>query len=65
MTNDKIRPILIQLLKWYSLTLAHHNSIMTKLPHDSTRTFCIKIEVIEFENDNLVCMVSFRRWVFR
>lgn len=40
MTNEKIRPILKQILNDTPiLTLAHHNSIMTKLPHESTRTF--------------------------
>lgn len=40
MTYDKIRPILKQVLKDdVVLTLAHHNSIMTKLPHESTRTY--------------------------
>ena len=47
MTYDKIRPILKQILNDTPvLTLAHHNSIMTKLPHESTRTFGIKIEDI-------------------
>lgn len=56
MTNDKIRPILIQLLNDTPvLTLAHHNSIMTKLPHDSTRTFWHQDRRYwNFENDNLV-----------
>ena len=56
MTNEKIRPILIQLLNDTPvLTLAHHNSIMTKLPHDSTRTFWHQDRRYwNFENDNLV-----------
>ncbi len=40
MTNKKIRPILEQVLNDTPvLALAHHNSIMTKLPHESTRTY--------------------------
>ncbi len=40
MTYDKISPILRQVLKDdIVLTLAHHNSIMTKLPKESTRTY--------------------------
>lgn len=56
MRDKKIRPILIQLLKDTPvLTLAHHNSIMTKLPHDSTRTFWHQDRRYwNFENDNLV-----------
>jgi len=39
MEDPKIRPILQQLLNdQVVLTLAHHNSIMTKLPHHSTAT---------------------------
>lgn len=56
MTNDKIRPILKQILNDTPiLTLAHHNSIMTKLPHDSTRTFWHQDRRYwHFENNNLV-----------
>lgn len=56
MTNDKIRPILKQILKDTPiLTLAHHNSIMTKLPHESTRTFWHQDRRYwHFENNNLV-----------
>ena len=56
MTNDKIRPILKQVLNDTPvLTLAHHNSIMTKLPHESTRTFWHQDRRYwNFENDNLV-----------
>jgi phytanoyl-CoA hydroxylase len=56
MTNDKIRPILKQILKDIPvLTLAHHNSIMTKLPHESTRTFWHQDRRYwHFENNNLV-----------
>lgn len=57
MTNDKIRPILKQVLNDNHpiLTLAHHNSIMTKLPHESTRTFWHQDRRYwNFENNNLV-----------
>lgn len=57
MTNDKIRPILKQVLndKNPVLTLAHHNSIMTKLPHESTRTFWHQDRRYwNFENNDLV-----------
>ena len=56
MTYDKIRPILKQILKDTPvLTLAHHNSIMTKLPHESTRTFWHQDRRYwNFENNDLV-----------
>ena len=56
MTNTKIRPILKQILNDTPiLTLAHHNSIMTKLPHESTRTFWHQDRRYwHFENDNLI-----------
>jgi phytanoyl-CoA hydroxylase len=56
MTNEKIRPILKQILNDTPvLTLAHHNSIMTKLPHESTRTFWHQDRRYwNFENNNLV-----------
>lgn len=56
MENEKIRPILKQVLQDTPvLTLAHHNSIMTKLPHDSTRTFWHQDRRYwNFENDNLI-----------
>lgn len=56
MTDKKIRPILKQILEDTPvLTLAHHNSIMTKLPHESTRTFWHQDRRYwNFENDNLV-----------
>jgi len=56
MTNKKIRPILKQVLNDTPvLTLAHHNSIMTKLPYESTRTFWHQDRRYwHFENDNLV-----------
>jgi phytanoyl-CoA hydroxylase len=39
MENRKIRPILKEILQdEVVLTLAHHNSIMTKMPHSSTQT---------------------------
>lgn len=56
MTNEKIRPILKQILNDnLVLTLAHHNSIMTKLPHESTRTFWHQDRRYwNFENNDLV-----------
>lgn len=56
MTNPKIRPILKQILNDTPiLTLAHHNSIMTKMPKDSTRTFWHQDRRYwHFENDDLV-----------
>lgn len=56
MTNERIRPILKQILNDTPvLTLAHHNSIMTKLPHESTRTFWHQDRRYwDFENNNLV-----------
>jgi len=39
MENEKIRPILQQILDdQVVITIAHHNSIMTKMPHSSTET---------------------------
>ncbi len=56
MTSNDIRPILKQVLNDTPvLTLAHHNSIMTKLAHESTRTFWHQDRRYwNFENDNLV-----------
>uniref|UniRef100_UPI00404882F0 phytanoyl-CoA dioxygenase family protein n=1 Tax=Aliarcobacter sp. TaxID=2321116 RepID=UPI00404882F0 len=56
MKNEKIRPILKQILNDTPvLTLAHHNSIMTKLPHESTRTFWHQDRRYwNFENNDLV-----------
>ena len=56
MTNSEIRPILKQILEDdVVLTLAHHNSIMTKLPKESTRTYWHQDRRYwNFENDNLV-----------
>jgi phytanoyl-CoA hydroxylase len=56
MEDEKIRPILKQILQDTPvLTLAHHNSIMTKLPYESTRTFWHQDRRYwNFENNNLV-----------
>jgi phytanoyl-CoA hydroxylase len=56
MENKEIRPILEQILDDTPvLTLAHHNSIMTKMPHTSTETSWHQdIRYWNFENDNLV-----------
>ncbi|WP_044417276.1 phytanoyl-CoA dioxygenase family protein [Halarcobacter anaerophilus] len=56
MTNKEIRAILKQVLNDTPvLTLAHHNSIMTKMPHESTRTFWHQDRRYwHFENDDLV-----------
>lgn len=56
MTNKNIRPILKQVLDDTPvLSLAHHNSIMTKLPHESTRTYWHQDRRYwHFQNDNLV-----------
>ena len=59
MTNLEIRPMLKQVLNDTPvLTLAHHNSIMTKLPHESTRTFWHQDRRYwNFENDDLVSVL--------
>jgi len=56
MTDESIRPILKQILNDTPvLTLAHHNSIMTKQANDSTRTFWHQDRRYwNFENDDLV-----------
>ncbi len=56
MTDTKIRPILKQLLNDTPvLTLAHHNSIMTKMPKDSSRTTWHQDRRYwNFENDDLI-----------
>ena len=56
MHNDNIQPILNQLLKEQPvITLAHHNSIMTKMPYESSRTFWHQDRRYwHFENDNLI-----------
>ncbi len=56
MREDSIRDILAQILDDNPmLTLAHHNSIMTKMPHTSTQTSWHQdIRYWSFESDNLV-----------
>ena len=56
MESEKIRPILRQLLKdTPMITLAHHNSIMTKMPYTSTETSWHQdFRYWNFKNDNLV-----------
>jgi len=56
MESDKIRPILKQILKESpTITIAHHNSIMTKMPRTSTETYWHQdIRYWHFESDNLV-----------
>lgn len=56
MTNENIKPILTQLLQDEPiLTLAHHNSIMTKMPKESSRTFWHQDRRYwNFENDDLI-----------
>lgn len=56
MTNKEIRPILKQLLNDRPvITLAHHNSIMTKMPHESSKTTWHQDRRYwNYENDNLI-----------
>jgi phytanoyl-CoA hydroxylase len=56
MENEKIRPVLKQILKEDpAITISHHNSIMTKMPHTSTETSWHQdFRYWHFENDNLV-----------
>ncbi|WP_294958941.1 phytanoyl-CoA dioxygenase family protein [Sulfurovum sp.] len=56
MESKKIRPVLKQILREDpTITLAHHNSIMTKMPHTSTETSWHQdFRYWSFENDNLV-----------
>jgi len=56
MTNQDIKPILWQLLKEQPvLVLAHHNSIMTKMPKQSSRTSWHQdFRYWNYENDNMV-----------
>jgi len=56
MESEKIRPLLRQILgEDPVITIAHHNSIMTKMPHTSTETSWHQdIRYWHFENDNLV-----------
>ncbi len=56
MREESMRDILAQILDDTPvLTLAHHNSIMTKMPHTSTQTSWHQdIRYWSFESDNLV-----------
>ncbi|SFV70191.1 Phytanoyl-CoA dioxygenase [hydrothermal vent metagenome] len=56
MENKEIRPVLKQILKENpTITIAHHNSIMTKMPYTSTETSWHQdFRYWSFENDNLV-----------
>ena len=56
MEDKKIRPILEQVLNdKVVITIAHHNSIMTKMPHLSTQTkWHQDRRYWRFDNDNLV-----------
>lgn len=56
MTDPQMRPVLEQLLgEKGQLLLAHHNSIMTKLPHVSSVTSWHQdLRYWHYENDNLV-----------
>ncbi|MDX1810103.1 MAG: phytanoyl-CoA dioxygenase family protein [Sulfurospirillaceae bacterium] len=56
MKNPQIRDILRELLHDTPvLTLAHHNSIMTKMPKESSRTFWHQdARYWSYENDNLI-----------
>ena len=56
MENEKIRPVLKQILgEKPTITIAHHNSIMTKMPHTSTETSWHQdFRYWHFETDNLV-----------
>ena len=56
MESEKIRPVLKQVLGENPvITIAHHNSIMTKMPHSSTATSRHQdFRYWNFESDNLV-----------
>ncbi len=56
MEEEKIRPVLKQILgESPTITIAHHNSIMTKMPHSSTATSWHQdFRYWNFETDNLV-----------
>ena len=56
MEEETIRPVLKQVLgESPTITIAHHNSIMTKMPHTSTETrWHQDFRYWNFENDNLV-----------
>ena len=56
MEDKEIRPVLKQILgEDPTITIAHHNSIMTKMPHTSTETrWHQDFRYWNFESDNLV-----------
>ena len=56
MESAELRPVLKQVLNENpTITIAHHNSIMTKMPHTSTETSWHQdFRYWNFENDNLV-----------
>jgi len=56
MESREIRPVLKQILgEAPTITVAHHNSIMTKMPHSSTATSWHQdFRYWNFENDNLL-----------
>ncbi len=56
MESSEVRPVLKQILQDNPvITIAHHNSIMTKMPHTSTETSWHQdFRYWNFENDNLV-----------
>jgi len=56
MESEKLRPVLKQVLgEKPTITIAHHNSIMTKMPYSSTATAWHQdFRYWHFENDNLV-----------
>ena len=56
MEDESLRPVLKQILgESPTITIAHHNSIMTKMPHSSTATSWHQdFRYWNFENDNLV-----------
>jgi phytanoyl-CoA hydroxylase len=56
MENEEMRPMLKQILgENPTITIAHHNSIMTKMPHTSTETSWHQdFRYWNFETDNLI-----------
>jgi len=56
MEDESLRPVLKQILgESPTITIAHHNSIMTKMPHSSTATSWHQdFRYWNFESDNLV-----------
>lgn len=56
MEDENLRPVLQQILgESPTITIAHHNSIMTKMPHSSTATAWHQdFRYWNFERDNLV-----------